>query len=130
MVVGDTKSFEKFVHEEDVVVPFGTQAIVAVVVVEHGEAAVVETAEIAGPDEFFFALFAEVDAVADMAVYRGVFEGTLHGKVGYLAAAKEAKHLSRMCGRSPADGWVDSCHSNHPVEHSGKGIDYFTGVAF
>ena len=72
LVVGDAESVEEFVHEADVVVPFVAETFVAVVEVEHGEAAMIEAAEIACPDEFFFAFLAEIDAVAYVAVGGGV----------------------------------------------------------
>ena len=98
LVVGNPKTVEEFVHETNIVVPFGVQPFVGIVEVEHGEAAMVEAAEIACPNEFFLALLAEVDAIAYMGVDGGVGEKALNGEVGNLAATKEVQHLKGMGG--------------------------------
>ena len=83
---------EEFVHEEDVVAPFFVKTGVAVAEVEHVESAVVETGEIAGPDEFLFAFFVEVDAIGYVAEGLVWGEGLLHGEVGYLALCKVVEY--------------------------------------
>ena len=130
LVVGDTEAVEELVHEEHVVVPFGAETFVAVVEVEHRKTAVVEAAEVACPDELFFAFLAEVDAVADMSVCGWVGERTLDGEVGYLAAAKEVQHLSWMGGTATVCCGIDTCHGNDSVEHGRQGVDDFACVAF
>ena len=90
----------------------------------------VEAGEVACPNEFFLALFVEVDAIGYVVVYFGRGKGLLHGEVGYLALCEVVYHPSWVCGCAQACFGVDSSHGHHSVEQGGQGVDYFACVAF